>query len=254
MKQDELFQFLLSEAEVPFSGWDFSYIEGTGRMDSEPLPWSFASEILVRLRQVDSLLDMGTGGGEFLSMLRPLPKDTRATEGYVPNVQMARNRLEPLGVKVYEIDGDEHLPFADESFDLVMNRHESFSEKEVFRILKPGGLFATQQVGGTDNLDLNLHLGAKADFGFADWHLKTAVSRLENAGFQIRKQEEAYPKSRFYDVGAIVYYLKTVPWQIPDFSVASYFQRLKAVHRIIEQEGFFEAASHRFLILAGKGL
>jgi len=30
----------------------------------------------------------------------------------------------------------------------VINRHESFSASEVFRVLKPGGIFVTQQVGG----------------------------------------------------------------------------------------------------------
>lgn len=252
MQQEDLFQFLLSEAEAPFSGWDFSYVEGTGRMAGEPLSWSFTSEILMRIRQAESLLDMGTGGGEFLSKLRPLPVCTQATEGYGPNVEKARKGLEPLGVKVSEIDSDESLPFTDGSFDFVMNRHESFSAKEVFRILKPGGVFATQQVGGSDNLDLNLHLGAKGDFGFADWNLESAAAQLKKEGFHILKQKEAFPKTRFYDVGAIVYYLKAISWQIPDFSVDSYFQRLKALHRIIEKDDYFEVASHRFLILARK--
>jgi hypothetical protein len=34
---DELFEFLVSEAEAHFSGWDFSYIEG--REDQAPLRW-----------------------------------------------------------------------------------------------------------------------------------------------------------------------------------------------------------------------
>jgi hypothetical protein len=37
MDEKELFNFLLSESEKPFSGWDFSYIYDTGRVDSEPL-------------------------------------------------------------------------------------------------------------------------------------------------------------------------------------------------------------------------
>jgi hypothetical protein len=36
-----------------------------------------------------SLLDMGTGGGELLASMAPLP-DVWATEGYPPNVPIAR--------------------------------------------------------------------------------------------------------------------------------------------------------------------
>lgn len=252
MDHGELFHFMVSEAEAPFSGWNFSYIEDTRRVQSEPLPWSFTSEVLMKVRHADSLLDMGTGGGEYLSALRPLPNETCATEAYAPNVGVARSRLEPLGVKVCEIDSDENLPFEDETFDVVINKHESFSSKEVHRILKPGGMFATQQVGGSDNAELNLQLGANADFGFADWHLESAARQIEGAGLHIIKQKEAFPKTRFYDAGAVVYYLKTIPWQIPDFSVSAYFEPLKDLHQIIVRDGFFASASHRFLIIARK--
>ena len=42
----------------------------------------------------------------------------------------------------------------DNEFDIVINRHESYNEKELFRILKPNGLFITQQVGAYNNKDL----------------------------------------------------------------------------------------------------
>jgi hypothetical protein len=49
MNENELFDFLMSEAEKPFSGWDFSYISETGRVASEPLLWSYTSEILPKI-------------------------------------------------------------------------------------------------------------------------------------------------------------------------------------------------------------
>ncbi|HET7616587.1 MAG TPA: methyltransferase domain-containing protein, partial [Bacillales bacterium] len=187
MKREELFQILVAEAEKPFSGWDFSYIGETGRMATDSLAWSFASEILFDLRKADALLDMGTGGGEYLSLFQPLPAYTCATEGYPPNVNVAKERLKPLGVHVYPLSPDDKsmkLPFTDATFDFVMNRHEEFSPSEVRRILKEGGRFATQQVGGTDNVELNRRLGESEDFGFADWHLPTAEAQLEDEGFR----------------------------------------------------------------------
>ncbi|RCX17648.1 hypothetical protein DFP94_1086 [Fontibacillus phaseoli] len=58
-----------------------------------------------------SMLDMGTGGGELLSMLRPWPKSVCATEGYRPNLSVAKERFEPPGVTVLFVEDDEHLPF-----------------------------------------------------------------------------------------------------------------------------------------------
>ena len=58
------------------------------------------------MRDAATMLDMGTGGGEFLFSLHPLPKTVYATEGYKPNVPIARQRLEPLGVKVVYFEED----------------------------------------------------------------------------------------------------------------------------------------------------
>ena len=77
MKDDDLFEFLVSEAEQPFSGWDFSYLKN--RLVEFPLKWSYYSKILPLKRRTESLLDMGTGGGEFLASLAPLPNHTCAT-------------------------------------------------------------------------------------------------------------------------------------------------------------------------------
>lgn len=57
--------------------------------------------------------------GEFLSRL-PFPKQTFATESYVPNVNIAKNRLEPLGITVKQITSDSDLPFDDEIFTLLL--------------------------------------------------------------------------------------------------------------------------------------
>ena len=246
------FQFLLKQADTPFKGWDFSYISDTGRMATEPIPWSYTNWVIQELIHSESLLDMGTGGGEYLSKLLPLPKSTAATEGYKPNIPIARKRLNPLGIEVYEVEDDSKLPFKAAQFDLVINRHESYSPAEVNRILQNEGIFITQQVGGTDNVQLNELLGAPMDFGYAEWKLAKAVEDIKAAGFTIMESEEAYPLTRFYDVGAICYYLKAIPWQIDNFSIETYESQLYKIHKIIEENGYIEVKSHRFIIKAVK--
>ena len=38
-----LFETLFKEEQQPFSGWDFSYLEDSGRMVEFPLKWKFSN-------------------------------------------------------------------------------------------------------------------------------------------------------------------------------------------------------------------
>lgn len=250
---DADFDLFLADAEQPFAGWDFAYLNESGRMASEPLPWSYASAALPRLRRATSALDMGTGGGELLALLRPFPPRMAATEGYAPNLPIARSRLETLGVAVYAVGEDDRLPFADAaSFDPVLNRHESYAQDEVARVLCPGGTFITQQVGVDDNVRLNELLGVPLDVPWKEWRLVTARAQLEAAGMRVSGAREAFPITRFYDIGAVIYYLKAVHWQVPDFSVERHRNALRHIHDLIEHDGFIEVSSHRFFLIAGR--
>lgn len=248
---NDVFTYFLEEANEHFSGWDFSYLSSTGRVQEFPLSWNYRNIVKIHMLNAKSLLDMGTGGGEFLSKLMPLPAFTCATEGYAPNYSIAKNRLEPLGIKVYKVDNDNSLPFSDEMFDLIINRHESYSPNEVKRILKENGTFITQQVGGLNDKEINELLDAPKS-SFEHWDLQFAVRELKDAGFTIIDQKEDLVKTRFYDIGAIVYYLKAIPWQVHNFTVAKYHEKLRKIHRMIEKESFIDFTCHRFLIIAKK--
>ncbi len=162
---------------------DFSYLTETGRLQTELLNWSYGSEVIKLLGISDSLLDMGTGGGEFLDQVRPLPSLTMATEGYEPNLPAARDCLEPKGVSVVEVQEDDQLPIEDERFNLIINRHESYDPKEVDRVLRPGGYFLTQQVGGSNDQELNEALSAPLNDDYRHWNLEYAVNELQTSGF-----------------------------------------------------------------------
>ena len=70
-------------------------------------------------------------------------------------MKLCKKKLEPLGIEVKEIFNDSELPFEDNTFDMIINRHSSFYIKEIKRILKPNGIFITQQVGGKNNEKLS---------------------------------------------------------------------------------------------------
>ena len=85
------FDDLLAEAvAAPFAGWDFSWI--ADRQSLDPLPWDYRAIVEAAASHAETMLDMGTGGGEFLSSLDRVPRLTIATEGYRPNWPVAARR------------------------------------------------------------------------------------------------------------------------------------------------------------------
>ena len=124
---------------------------------------------------------------------------------------VARQRLEPLGVTVMPVGDDDQLPLPDASCDLVIDRHESYDPEEVFRILRPEGIFITQQVGGEHDVELNEWLEIPFDVPWRDWSQRRGAAGLEAAHLDIFERQEATARTRFYDVGAIVFYLRAIP-------------------------------------------
>ena len=108
------------------------------------LPWDYREVILRYLQPESRLLDIDTGGGEFLLSLKHAYEKTSATEAYGPNVRLCKETLLPLGIDFQEANGAGPLPFPEETFDIVINRHGDYDSDEIYRILKPGGVFITQ--------------------------------------------------------------------------------------------------------------
>jgi len=251
IKDQEQFEKLIEEAQKQeFSGWDFSFI--SERWQERPTSWSYEEIVRNHIKPEIRMLDMGTGGGEVLSSLQPLPRNTFATEGYPPNTPVAKSRLEPLGVEVVRVYGDDPFPFENGLFDLVTNRHAAFIPPELHRVLKPGGFFITQQVGGKNNFELNELLQDKPEFQFSNWTPDMATKQLSDSGFQIIDQKEEFPETIFMDIGALVFYLRIISWQIEDFSVEKYYDKLVKVHNLIQEKGRLRIKSHRFLVVAQK--
>ena len=160
MNKQMLVDNWLHEQEIAYiKGWDFSYIRNR-YTEEDDLPWDFGKIINTYLRDTDCLLDMETGGGEFLLSFNHSPNLCAAIEGYEPNIKICEDRLLPLGIDFKPADGGDKLPFDDEYFDVVTNRHGKYEINELKRVLKKGGLFLTQQVGDENDRELvNLLIG-----------------------------------------------------------------------------------------------
>lgn len=248
MNREELLSYCKMKESQAFSGWDFSLIAND--YFEEPPPWDYKKKLQEFIKPETRLLDMGTGGGEFLLSLGHNLKLTSVTEGYPPNLELCKKRLEPMGITVKGVDDEGILDFPDNSFDLVINRHEFYNLQEVKRVLKPNGFFITQQVGGTNNLSLSKALMPSFEPAMPDFNLENENLRFKQAGFHIMSRDQSYRSSVFTDIGAIVYYAKIIPWSFPNFNVDESIDRLEKLQAIIEKTGEIRTESHRFIIIA----
>lgn len=165
---------------------------------------------------------------------------------------MARVRLRPLGVRVVKAaaSDDAQMPFADGEFDLVLNRHAAFNARDVARVLSDGGAFLTQQTSGTWAWDLQAAFGSSPQT--PDVAMAKCAPFLREAGLEVVDAREWHGRLRFAGVGAVVYYLKAIPWEVPGFGVRSHFDGLIALQERLEAEGELSFCAGKFLMEARK--
>jgi SAM-dependent methyltransferase len=234
--EQALFQEWVQEQERPFSGWDFAYLDD--KWEEEQPPWSYMDQVRALLPGASALLDLGTGGGEKLLSLRELwPPRVAVTEGYAPNLRLIRDRLEPLSVQVVasETSLQDRLPFEDGSFDLVIDRHSGFNIAEVSRVLAPGGTFLTQQVDGTNMADLSAAFECEQPWTW--FTLEWVLDQIAKTDLIVEHAQAWTGQTQFKTVGALVYYLKAVPWTVEGFSVETHLPYLFRLQERLEREG-----------------
>ena len=79
MHEQDLIELWEHEEQQSFSGWNFSHLKG--RYFEPAPPWSYEEIVQELLRDADSALDMGTGGGEKLLEFKDLLPASDLVEG-----------------------------------------------------------------------------------------------------------------------------------------------------------------------------
>jgi SAM-dependent methyltransferase len=245
------FEQLVAEGEsVPVEGWDFSWFEG--RASEERPTWRYSRMLADRMAGAAAALDIQTGGGEVLAEIPEPPPVLAATESWPPNLALARTNLAGLGATVAEVSDDADLPFANNSFDLVVSRHPTLTRwDEIARVLQPGGNYVSQQVGAGSVRELtDFMMGPQPVNQTRNPELAAAAAVA--AGLEVFDlRQQALPMA-FNDVGAVVVFLRKVIWTVPGFTATGYRQQLTRLHHQIQTQGPFVAHAQRFLIQARK--
>lgn len=246
------FEELIAEGEsVPVEGWDFSWF--AGRATEQRPSWGYARLIGERMAGVDAGLDVQTGGGEVLATIPKPPPLLAATESWEPNLAVARRNLAPLGATVHHVGDEDPLPFPDATFGLVVSRHPVVTRfDEIARVLAPGGSYLSQQVGMGSMHELTAAM--IGEFEDSPGRSPERIAgQAEAAGLTVVDLRPEDLRAEFFDIGAVVHFLRKVIWTVPEFSVERYRPQLLALHERIEREGAFVATTRRFLIEARKG-
>jgi SAM-dependent methyltransferase len=247
------FEELIAEAgAADVTGWDFSWLDG--RATEERPPWGYQKLMGERIGRAALTLDIQTGGGEVLAGVpQRAGKAMIATESWPPNIKRAQENLRAKGVIVVADEDRPPLPFADGTFDLVTSRHPVEAHwNEIARVLAPGGTYLSQQVGPDSGHEVYDFFLGPQPLGQSDREPGLAQARAGKAGLEVVDLRTAELKMEFFDVGAMVYFLRKVIWLVPDFNIENYRGRLKALHEQIQAGGAFAARSRRFLIEARK--
>lgn len=253
MNYDELKAKLKEEEEAAkISGWDFSHIDGKCKEYDENMTWNYPETVRKYLKDDSKILDIDTGGGEMLLKFHHPYSLTSATESYPPSVKLCKEKLLPLGIDFHEASDYSSLPFENDTFDIVLNRHGSYDPVEVKRVLKPGGIFITQQVGGKNNHELRKFLCPNGKYNYADHDLQHELPKVQKAGFRILQSDECLFKCEFYDLGALVWYAKVINHEFDGFSVDTNFEQILTARDILKRDGKITTKYHRFLIVAQK--
>jgi hypothetical protein len=213
------FDELVNEAAtVSVEGWDFSWLDG--RATEQRPSWGYQRHLRGKLAAAAAALDIQTGGGEVLAGAgaESFPRTMVATEGWAPNVVKATTLLHPLGVVV---------------------------------VAAPGGTYFAQHVGAGTNVEISEYfLGPLTRGDERDPDVEADQARA--AGLEIVQCRNERLQLEFFDVGAMVFFLRRVVWTVPDFAVERYRDRLRDLHEQIDRDGVFRSTMSRTLFEARK--
>lgn len=229
-----------------FSGWDLGSVEPKP-LDPGP-SWNY--EILVREYAAGKkrALDLGTGGGEFLSRIRrALPPRMIGTEEWKVNAPIANRRLKGLDVDTVRCRSL-RLPFAPSTFDLVIDRHEELDPAEVARVLSTGGHVVTQQIGDHWK-ELKRFFPRISDFTniYPDY-----VRGFQQGGLKILRNSQHSFRVAYRGLGELIYLLCVAPWEIPGFSLEKDLDALLSLESEQMTPEGLNLTDSRFLIIAQK--
>lgn len=232
------------------AGWDFSSIKCT----VEGKAWDFYEEACKYIKKTDTLLDVGTGGGEKLLAIANSALFLVGIDLSTKRISDARHNLISSGInnaRFFAMDS-EKLQFPNDFFNVVTCRQAPFSAQEVARVLSDDGLFITQQVSEHDKLNMIETFGRGSSVN-EDGTLKNKyVNELREAGFEDVEAFDYDATEYYHTYEDLIFLLKHTPI-VPNFGQSDHdFVLLDQFIEQYQTSKGIMTNSKRFMIVARK--
>lgn len=192
------------------NGWDFSKLKVIVEGNKQEL----FDEVAKRSKATDRLLDIGTGGGELLLTLSKHVQYAVGIDQSFAMIETARKNLAHStvnNVEFIEMDAA-HLQLLPDSFDIVTCRQAPFNANEIQKVLKPSGIFMTQQVCEHDKQNLKQAFGRGQNYDVnINTYKNIQLAQLKSAGFNSFEVID-YNVTEFYQTPEdLIFLLKHTP-------------------------------------------
>lgn len=242
----------LAEALPERRGWDFSVV----RDDGDPVPWSYREVARRYLSPLQRVLDIGTGGGEqFLALAEHYGSGVGIDADPAMVAIAGENTPQAIACRVKFLAMDAAaLEFPADSFDVVLSRHAPAHPAEIARVLRPGGVFITQQIGARNHGNIAALFGCGPDGCYEREAGQTVAAWAEafaGQGWAVRARAE-YDVPYFYkDAASLLFWLRALPMP-EDFALERHWPQVEHIFTAFETPRGIATNVHRELLIVQK--
>jgi SAM-dependent methyltransferase len=245
------------DAAGEVEGWDFRGAEPV----PETEPWDWDLQMRAHVTPASRVLDIGTGGGEVFREYADAFALGLGVDRNDDRIGVAqRKTLDAANLHFAVMDGA-MLAVRRESIDVVLARCADYDPVEVYRVLRPGGVFVTLQMAehDTQNVFDAFRWGTygahwRSMFASLDMPYRTpldAAADFQDLGCEEIRYEEYDVTQHFRDVAALVLFLKASP--LPErFDPELHYEALCGLVRNYGGERGIETNAHRELLVVRK--
>jgi len=169
-------------------GWNFENVNYSVVSQSG---FDYYKEVVSHITSKTKILDIGCGSAEKAVRFYALAKKIYLTDLEPEMLARAKRNVE----KIYEndlnlkkkfsfkiLDCEDFFDFPDCYFDMVVSRHCGANMKEVFRVLKPGGIFVSEDYSSYDCFEIKEIFGRGQNYKEEPFYNRV-MTECVDAGF-----------------------------------------------------------------------
>jgi ubiquinone/menaquinone biosynthesis C-methylase UbiE len=246
----------IHDAAGDVEGWDFRGAEPV----PETEPWDWDLQVRAHVTPTSRVLDIGTGGGEVFREYAGAFALGLGVDRNYERIGVAQRKTPEANLHFAVMDGG-MLAVRRESIDTILARCADYDPIEVYRVLRPGGVFITLQMAEHDTQNVfdafrwrsyGRHWRAMFDSQALTYRTSLeAAADFQDLGCTEIRYEEYDVTQHFRDVASLVLFLKASP--LPErFDPEQHYEALASLVSAWSGEKGIETNAHRELLVVTK--